>query len=78
MAELVGEDAEQLPLEGERTALLARNHTVSGNPSRFKTGAVDLREDTEWRARQSRRDRLAVTALAMPLLSRYGYDVRPA
>jgi hypothetical protein len=76
MTELVGEGRPPLPIEGERTARLARNHTVSGNPSRFKTGTIELREDTEWLSRQTGRDRALVTALAMPLLARYGYALR--
>jgi hypothetical protein len=77
VTELVGEGRPRLPLEGEGTALLARNHTVSGNPSRFRTGAIELRADREWLVRQSRADRVVVTALALPLLARYGYALRP-
>ena len=77
MAELTGERPAELPLEGERTARLAANHTVSGNPSRFKTGTVELRADDEWKTSQSTLDRVAVTALALPLLGRYGYPLRP-
>jgi hypothetical protein len=77
MAELVGEHPAELPLRGARTARLAPNHTVSGNPSRFKTGAVELREDTQWVTAQRAMDRVAVTALALPLLRRYGYPLRP-
>lgn len=77
MTRLVGEGSPSLPLEGARTAHLARNHTVSGNPSRFKTGTIELREDREWLSRQDGFDRLAATSLALPLLHRYGYRVRP-
>jgi hypothetical protein len=77
MARLVGENPRSIPLEGERTARLAPNHTVSGNPSRFRTGTVELREDTEWVARQRGADRLVVTTLALPMLHRYGYRLRP-
>jgi len=72
---LVEASSRTIPIEGPRTALLAPNHTVSGNPNRFTTGAVELREDTEWIASQRRVHRLAVTALALPLLRRYGYPV---
>jgi hypothetical protein len=77
MAELAGEHPAELPLRGARTARLAPNHTVSGNPSRFKTGTVELREDTQWIGAQRARDRVAVTTLALPLLRRYGYPLRP-
>jgi len=77
IARLVGERPPRLPIEGERTALLATNHTVSGNPSRFSSGKVDLEEDTEWIIRQRRADRLAATALALPWLRRYSYGLAP-
>jgi hypothetical protein len=78
MARLVGEDPTDMPLEGERTARLSVNHTVSGNPSRFTTGAVELRRDDEWVTHQRRGDRVISTALALPLLGRYRYALRPA
>ncbi|MFN2490073.1 MAG: sulfotransferase [Actinomycetota bacterium] len=77
MAHLVGEDPADLPLEGAKTARLAPNHTVSGNPSRFKTGTVELREDTEWTGSQRRADRITATTLSLPLLARYDYPLRP-
>jgi hypothetical protein len=78
MASLVGESPADMSLEGERTARLSVNHTVSGNPSRFTTGAVELRRDDEWITRQARADRFISTVLALPLLGRYGYALRPA
>jgi hypothetical protein len=77
MAAAAGEDPARLPLEGPRRARLAPNHTVSGNPSRFKTGTVELREDREWVERQGALDRVVATGLALPLLARYGYTLRP-
>ena len=69
---LVGVTAE-LPLAGEREVRLGVSHTVSGNPNRFDTGAVELRPDQEWVSSMSPRDRALVTALTLPLLKRYGY-----
>jgi hypothetical protein len=77
IAEFVGEHPARFPIEGARTALLAPNHTVSGNPSRFLTGKVELREDTDWLTRQSPVDRLLVTGVAAPLLRRYAYGFVP-
>jgi Sulfotransferase family len=77
MTELVGEAGAAVPIEGERTGLLGSNHTVSGNPSRFRTGRVELRADDEWLTRQPAVDRLVATAVALPLLHRYGYALRP-
>ena len=71
---LLGATAE-LPLAGEREVRLGVSHTVSGNPNRFETGAVELRPDREWISEMSPRDRALVTALTLPLLYRYGYEV---
>jgi hypothetical protein len=73
---LVGETTE-LPLAGEREVKLGVSHTVSGNPNRFETGAVELRPDREWISKMNPRDRTLVTALTLPLLSRYGYPTIP-
>jgi hypothetical protein len=73
---LVGVSAE-LPLAGEREVRLGVSHTVSGNPNRFETGAVELRPDREWISAMSPRDKALVTALTTPLLQRYGYPTLP-
>ncbi len=73
---LVGVTAE-LPLAGEREVSLGVSHTVSGNPNRFETGAVELRPDHEWISNMSPRDRTLVTALTLPLLPRYDYPITP-
>jgi hypothetical protein len=70
--ELVRVTAE-LPLAGERKVKLGVSHTVSGNPNRFETGAVELRPDREWKDKMGLRDKTLVTALTFPLLKHYGY-----
>jgi hypothetical protein len=50
-------------------------HTVSGNPVRLEHGAVRIRLDDEWRTQLPRRSKLIVTALTLPLLVRYGYEL---
>lgn len=59
---------------------LASSHGLSGNPSRFSSGEITLRPDEAWRNRMPQRDRVAVTALGLPLLLRYGWRLgtRPA
>ncbi len=74
---LVGEEKVELPFVDEHTVRLRPNHTVSGNPSRFATGTVELRKDNDWLAHQNPVDRLVCTGLALPLLARYGYPLRP-
>jgi hypothetical protein len=78
IADLVGENQAELPFVAERTVQLGGNHTVSGNPSRFKVGMIELRDDDEWKAKQGGLDRIIVTSLALPFLRRFGYAVRPA
>lgn len=70
--DLIGEHVPSAPIEGRKVEL-GVNHTVGGNPSRFKTGAVELRPDEEWKVKMKRLDRVVVTALSWPLLRRYGY-----
>jgi hypothetical protein len=57
---------------GDGRIMLGTSHGLSGNPSRFREGEITLRADETWRASMSRRDRLIVTAIALPLMLRYG------
>jgi hypothetical protein len=52
---------------------LARNHTISGNPSRFRTGEIRLQLDDEWRRQMAPGHRRISSAMTWPLRSRYGY-----
>jgi hypothetical protein len=58
------------------TVTLQPNHTVSGNPSRFRTGDIELRMDAAWERDMRAFDRRLVTAVTLPLLGRYGYPLR--
>jgi Sulfotransferase family len=58
------------------SAELTTTHLVAGNPMRFDTGRLALREDDAWRSRFPARQRAVVWALTLPLLLRYGYVVR--
>ena len=73
--DLVGERVAEPPLVGEREVKLGVSHTVSGNPNRFETGAVELRTDREWVSKMNPRDKALVTALTLPLLTHYRYHV---
>jgi UDP-N-acetylglucosamine transferase subunit ALG13 len=70
LAGLPPRDADFLAGDGVR---LDVDHTVAGNPMRFRTGHVPLRPDEEWRTGLPRRDRRLVAALTLPLRLRYGY-----
>ena len=72
----VGIPAGSGPFLDGHTAVLKPNHTVSGNPSRFRVGPVPIRPDEGWRTGLPASSRRLVTALAMPMLLRYGYRVR--
>jgi hypothetical protein len=63
---------QEVRAEGGRVAL-GIDHTVHGNPMRFRVGEIDLQLDEGWKARMSRQDRRVVDAITAPLLSRYGY-----
>jgi hypothetical protein len=56
---------------------LGTNHTLAGNPNRFRTGVVRISDDDEWRSRMSPRDQRVIAAATLPFLLRYGYPVRP-
>jgi hypothetical protein len=71
----VGQPVGQLPVGADRTVVLGSNHNVAGNPNRFQTGPVVIREDDEWRRRMHRSDELKVTSVTWPLMNRYGYPV---
>lgn len=62
------------PFTGARDAQLPVNHTVSGNPGRFHTGAVTINADAAWRQELPMQARRVTTALALPMMLRYGYQ----
>src|SRR5258708_36762419 len=73
---LCGADQAANPVRG-RTIDLHPNHTVTGNPDRFYSGATVLRDtDDRWMTGLRRPERFAAVALATPLFRRYGYEGR--
>ncbi len=63
-------------LTGPRRVTPVPNHSISGNPSKFDKGAVELREDREWAAAMKRKDFWMTTSLTWPLLRIYRYPLR--
>lgn len=59
-------------LRGDAVTLTV-DHTVSGNPIRFRTGEIRIVPDLEWRERLDPWSRRIVTAETWPLLAAYGY-----
>ena len=62
----LGEDAAS-PFVDDDTVVLDMNHTVAGNPNRFRVGPVSIRLDDEWSRRMPRHRQLLVQALTWPL-----------
>ena len=52
---------------------LRPNHTVAGNPMRFRVGTIRLTVDDAWRSNLPSAHRRIVSLLTRPLLVRYGY-----
>ncbi|MDP9862092.1 MULTISPECIES: sulfotransferase [Streptosporangium] len=70
---LCGADPAGNPVR-DRTVELHANHTVTGNPDRFRTGATVIRDrDDSWRNGLSTPAKLAAATLSWPLFRRYGY-----
>ena len=59
----------------EHRVHLGPNHTVAGNPLRFRRGELDIAPDLEWRSRLAAAPRWLVTGLTWPLLVRYGFPL---
>jgi hypothetical protein len=68
-----GADPAGNPVHGQRVSLHT-NHTVTGNPDRFRTGETVIRpQDDSWRSGLPRSARLATLLLSWPMARRYGY-----
>ncbi|QIG44386.1 glycosyltransferase [Nocardioides anomalus] len=61
------------PIDDRGRVVLEPSHGLSGNPSRFSSGVLELRRDDRWSHQMGRRDRAVVTAMTLPLLRAYGY-----
>ncbi|MGH2739024.1 MAG: hypothetical protein ACRDH6_00855 [Actinomycetota bacterium] len=77
IARLVGESPARLPLVNHHVARFRLQHTVDGNPHRFKTGDVEIVDRREWLLKMTGPDRALVTAQTLPFLVRYGYPIWP-
>lgn len=74
---LCGAESSVIPLQG-RVIELGVNHTVTGNPDRFRSGATVIRDaDDSWKASLPTSAKLAAAALSWPLFWRYGYRYAP-
>ena len=67
-------DADVRTSVADDQAVLNVDHTINGNPDRFVTGAVPIREDTRWLRSQRLAPWSVTTTVTAPLLRRYGYE----
>jgi hypothetical protein len=74
---LIGEPDSKLPFLDAATVELSPNHTVSGNPSRFQSGPIQISKDDRWIKGLSRRDATLTSTLGGPLIVKYRYPVIP-
>ena len=72
---MLGEEHNGLAFVEDHVVEFNENHTVWGNPSRFRRGKVELRLDDEWLDKLEKRARLVTTLVCAPLLLRYGYPI---
>jgi hypothetical protein len=63
----------QAPFNDRDTVVLGVNHTLLGNPDRFRTGPVRIAPDDRWRSGMTWRLRALVAGATLPLMLRYGY-----
>ncbi|HZJ06917.1 MAG TPA: glycosyltransferase [Nocardioidaceae bacterium] len=66
-------DPEAVSGQVKHTLRLGAVHTVSGNPSRFRTGDIAVTRDEKWRTEMPRRQRGLVTVLTAPVMLAYRY-----
>jgi len=78
IVEMAGGAGGALPFADAQTAVLERpNHSVFGNPVRFRRGNVPIALDDAWHSRLGRWDKAQVTAYTAPALWPYGYSLWP-
>ncbi len=63
----------EAPFVTDDTVVLGANHTLLGNPDRFRTGEVTVTPDERWRSQMPRRQQIGVRVATWPLMRRYGY-----
>lgn len=59
------------PFVDHDSVVLDTNHTVAGNPNRFRVGQVRIRLDDEWRRSMPRSRQLVVQTLTWPMRLRF-------
>ena len=65
----------RLPFVTNKVVDIKMTHTISGNPSRFNSGKIKLREDIRWLINMKIWDKIFVTILTLPILMYYKYPI---
>lgn len=73
IGDFVGESLNLEMFTGDHTVMVNQNHTVAGNPNRFKQGKIEITLDNEWRLKMPWLKRAAVSTLTGLQLLNYGY-----
>jgi hypothetical protein len=73
---VAGHEGVRDPAVSGHEAVLTTSHTINGNPDRFVTGAVPIKEDSRWLRSLPFAPWGISTTLTAPLLGRYGYRWR--
>ncbi|WP_433527945.1 sulfotransferase family protein [Micromonospora sp. CA-263727] len=76
IARFAGVEPADLPFTSAGAVRLAPTHSVAGNPSRHRVGAVPVTGDSEWVAGLSPAAYAVVTTLTVPALRRFRYPLR--
>jgi len=60
--------------DSTRTVELDSHHSGQGNPSRYQTGEVTLKVDSEWKTKMSFAETRLLKTICYPKLKKYGYE----
>ncbi|HSG09850.1 MAG TPA: sulfotransferase [Longimicrobiales bacterium] len=61
------------PFVDDHSISMAPTHSLEGNATKFISGSVTIRSDTEWQSRIPMLSKAVVSAMTWPWLLRYGY-----
>jgi hypothetical protein len=75
ISNFLGESPENANIVNGRTVQFNVNHTVAGNPFRFKTGEIDIKLDSQWLDEMKRKDKWLITLWTFLWLRRYHYQI---
>lgn len=69
----IGVDETSNPFVSEDRVPVSPTHTIEGNVTRFQSGEIQVRADSEWQDKMPWGSKALVTAMTWPMLIRYGY-----